>query len=183
MTITSMFISIPTNRQYMMEQVVLKKRLICRTCTHESLVNVQEYLPSPHATTARKKGDKIYHLNISGSVVVLLRMAPTAAGVSGLRNFTPSGKRALEREWSSSPPLHFYAAVWLWLIIKIHKETRTCRGSFEMVLWIMTSRQKDVVRLKLARRVISSHSRGGVITLRLFLWVWCCCFDYIIDRC
>lgn len=80
-----------------------------------------------------KKGEQIYHLNLSGSVAVLLRTAPTAAGVSGLRNFTGSGKRALERE-SPSPPLHFYAAVWLWLVIKIHKETKTCGRSSEMDL-------------------------------------------------
>lgn len=154
-----------------MDQVHLKKRWICQTCTHESPLNVHKYLPSPHASTDRKKSDKIYHLNISRSVVVLLRMAPMAAGVSGLRNFTPSGKQALERETAGSPPLHFYAAVWLWLIIKIHKETKTCGGPLEMDLWVMTTGKNDVVRLKLTCWVISSCSCGGIITSCLILCV------------
>lgn len=48
----------------------------------------------------KKSGDKIYHLNISGSVVILLQMAPRAAGVSGMRNFTHWGTQALQCETS-----------------------------------------------------------------------------------
>lgn len=90
-----------------------------RTCRRESPLNVHKSLP--HASAARNRGDKVDHLHISGSVVVLLRMAPTAAGDSGLGNFTQSGKRALERQ-SSSPPLHFTVVVWFRRIIK--KSTR-----------------------------------------------------------
>lgn len=40
------------------------------------------------SSTEKTSSDKIYHLNISGSVVTLLQMAPRAAAVSRMRNFT-----------------------------------------------------------------------------------------------
>lgn len=51
-------------------------------------VDVSAWLLSLHASTARKNrvSDKIHHLNIPASVVILLQMAPTAASVSGMRN-------------------------------------------------------------------------------------------------
>lgn len=55
----------------------------------------------------KKTSDKIYHLNISGSVVTLLQMAPTVAGVSGMRNFTRCGMQALECEFVAEASLPF----------------------------------------------------------------------------
>lgn len=56
-------------------------------------------------------GSKTESAKLSGSVVVLLRSAPVAAGVSGMRNLTRRDVRALERGLSSSPLLHFNVAV------------------------------------------------------------------------
>lgn len=62
------------------------------------LVDIPVWLQSLHASRVKKgkSCDTIYHLYVSGSVVIVLQMAPTAAGVSEMRNLTRCAMQTLE---------------------------------------------------------------------------------------